>query len=447
MNTSIATRHFFSLLVLFACIVAATASAQQASEESNSRTTRQANAVSLRVYEALQEVQALIESEDFDTALRQVEDLLQRDLSDYERSQTLTYEAFVLHSMGRSADAVRTYEALLQIEDLEMATRKRTLYTLAQLNTSLDEYSAALRHLDAWFALETGPAPDAYVLRAQILYQLDRHLEMIDPIETAISLARELNKPVKEDWLALLGFAYFQTENYSKVRDVYIELLEGWPKKRYWMTLAGTYTELGETDKVVAIYEALHSQGMLTSEAELVTLAQLYLQHDIPYKAGLVLESALAQDQVEPAADIYRLMSQAWALAQEDERAIPALRAAADISEDGELDIRLANSLLNLGRYDECVTAARSGLQKGELRKPADAQITLGMCLYNTQAYGDASGAFRESMRDTRYLLIAQQWLTVIDREVERDRQIYAVESSTEAQLRQLAERRLAASE
>ena len=36
---------------------------------------------------------------------------------------------------------------------------------------------------------------------------------MIEPIETAMGVARARNKPVKEDWYGLLNFAYFSTEN------------------------------------------------------------------------------------------------------------------------------------------------------------------------------------------------------------------------------------------
>ena len=42
----------------------------------------------------------------------------------------------------------------------------------------------------------------------------------------------------------------------------------------------------------------------------------------------------------------YRLLSQAWMLSQEDERAVPALKEAARLSDDGELDVRLGNTVI-----------------------------------------------------------------------------------------------------
>ena len=136
--------------------------------------------------------------------------------------------------------------------------------------------------------------------------------------------------PIKENWYVLLSFAHFQQEDYGEVRDIHKLLLANWPMKRYWTSLAGTYAELGDQDSLFAAYDAVHTQGLLEAETELVTMAQLYMQHDVPYKAGVLLESEMKNGRVSRNANNYRLLSQAWSLAQEDERSIPALREAAD---------------------------------------------------------------------------------------------------------------------
>ena len=152
-----------------------------------------------------------------------------------------------------------------------------------------EQYSKALSRLDKWFTMETNPAPEPFILRAQVLYNLNRYAEMVAPIENAMRVARERDKPVKEDWYGLLNFAYFQQENYAKVRDIQKILLQNWPKARYWKSLAGAYTELGEDEKLIYAYDAAHTQGMLVKDTEFVTMAQLYLQAEVPYKAATFL--------------------------------------------------------------------------------------------------------------------------------------------------------------
>ena len=140
----------------------------------------------------------------------------------------------------------------------------------------------------------------------------------------------------------------------------------------------------------------------------------------------------------------YRLLSQAWTLAAEDEKSIPALQQAARLSDDGELNLRLGNAHLNLGEYSECVTAIREGLRKGGIKSPDNANISLGMCLYNTRDYREAIAAFREAGKTPRSRRIANQWINVIEQDIERIEQIRLAEAAAQRQQRQLAERRRA---
>ena len=247
--------------------------------------------------------------------------------------------------------AIATYVEMLRIDSLEEQIRKQTIYTLSQLYTMEEEYDNALRLLDEWFELEINPGSEPYILYAQNLYQVNRFREMIKPIETAIQIAKEREKSVKEDWFVLLNFAYFQQEDYTKVRDIQKILLANWPKKRYWFSLAGAYTELEEDNNLFAAYDASQTQGLLEKESEFVTMAQLLLSNEVPYKAGKLLEAEMEKGTVSRNAKNYRLLSQAWQVAQEDEKSIPALKEAARLSNEGELNLRLGNAYLNLGQY------------------------------------------------------------------------------------------------
>jgi len=138
----------------------------------------------------------------------------------------------------------------------------------------------------------------------------------------------------------------------------------------------------------------------------------------------------------------YRLLSQAWQLAMEDKKAIPALQAAARMETDGELYVRLGNAYLNLGEYAQCEEAVRSGLEKGGLKSPDNAQISLGMCLYNQREYQNAIRAFREAGKSSRSRRIANQWITVIESDIERNEQIRLAEAAAQRRMKELEERR-----
>jgi tetratricopeptide (TPR) repeat protein len=173
-------------------------------------------------------------------------------------------------------------------------------------------------------------------------------------------------------------------------------------------------------------------------------MAQLLMQSEVPYKAGILLEEEMKKGRVAKDAKNYRILSQAWSLAMEDEKAIPALKEAARLSDEGELDLRLGNAYLNVGQYADCVASIQSGIRKGGIKSSDNAQISLGMCQYNLKKYQDAIAAFREAGKAGRSSRVAKQWISVIESDIERNEQIRLAEAAARKQQDALSKRKQA---
>ena len=441
---TIQIRTLAGVAMLLLAAIASPGNAQESNnEESEPQTTRQAQAVSRSVYEVIEKSRVLVEEDKFAEAIEVLTTRAAKSgNTEYELANLYQYLGYSYHSAGDTKAAIGAFENVLGISSIEESMRKSTLYTVAQLLAMEERYDESLVRLDEWFGLELNAAPDAYIFYAQTLYQLGRHAEMIEPLETALAVAAERNTDAKEDWYALLSFAYFQQENYAKIRDINEILLETWPRKRYWLYLANAYRELGDEVKFFSSYEALYIQGHLESESELVTMAQLYMQHEVPVKAAMLLEAEMERGRVEKSAKNYKLLSQAWTLAREDERSVEPLSIAASMDDDGNLYVRLANAFLNLSEDDKCVAAARAGVEKGGLRNPDHAQMTLGMCLYNEHDYGDALRAFRRAAGTPRSAGTATQWIGIVKLEMQRQEQIELAEAQAVKRNQELAARR-----
>ena len=157
---------------------------------------------------------------------------------------------------------------------------------------------------------------------------------------------------------------------------------------------------------------------------------------------GTLLEKEMESGRIAKDGKNYRLLSQAWQLAQEDEKSIPALQEAAKRSDEGELNLRLGNAFLHLGRYGECVAAVQAGMRKGGIKSPDNARISLGMCLYNQKKYSDAITQFREARKTKRSRRLSDQWIRVINSDIARDEQIRLAERAARKQQEELAKRR-----
>jgi tetratricopeptide (TPR) repeat protein len=258
------------------------------------------------------------------------------------------------------------------------------------------------------------------MLEGQALFQLARYDEALTPIKAAIDLYRSQGQIPKENWLLLLRVIYFEQKDYEAMIDVVRELLVYYPKDTYILTLAGIYSELGDTKKQLALTEVLYEKGLISTASNVTNLANLYLLHGLPYKAAVVLEKEINDNIVDANERSLRLLSQAWYQAREDEKAIPPLKRAAEMSEDGELYVRLAQAYINLEQWGEAATAVQQALKIGGLKRVDTANIMLGMALFNQKRLEQARRAFASAAQYDRSKRAASQWIAYVDSEIKR---------------------------
>ena len=227
----------------------------------------------------------------------------------------------------------------------------------------------------------------------------ERDIEQKKAIEESIvdldrSVANLAIGPTKENWWLLLRAAHFELDDIKNVRVILERLLIEWPKKEYWTQLSAIYGQLHFDDKQISSYRTAYEEGFLVRSNELVQMAQLYLSMEVPYKAAVILQKGIDAGQVDLEVKNWRMLSQAWFLAQDDQMAIAALREAAKLSDDGELDIRLARSLANTADFEGCVYSATTGINKGDLKRDDESYITLGMCQFEVASYEGSKESF-----------------------------------------------------
>jgi tetratricopeptide (TPR) repeat protein len=363
-------------------------------QDQKERKTKETVAMSQQVYELLAAVQEMIEAKDYASGQRAIDELKDRKgLSDYERAQIWNISGYSYYLQERYSDAIRAYDQVLAQPNLPEALLLSTLKTKAQLHFTTEDYEAALLVIRQLMAAVPEPSADIFMIEGQALFQLGRYDEALVPIKTAIDMYRTQGQIPRENWLLLLRVIYFEQKEYELMIDVVKELIRYYPKDTYILTLAGIYSELGDTKKQLALTEVLYEMGMLNTASHITNLANLYLLHGLPYKAATVLDKEMKAQIVENNERNLRLLSQAWYQAREDEKAIPPLERAAGMSNDGELYVRLAQAHLNLENWPEAASAVQKALKVGGLKRAAS---------------------------DNRSRRAASQWIAYVDSELKR---------------------------
>ena len=252
-----------------------TAFAQKA-PKGEEKKTKETVAMSQSVYEKLTEIQELIEAKDYASAQRLTDELRgKKGLSPYENAQIWNISGYSFYLQERYDDAIRAYENVMAQPELPEALMLSTLKTMAQLQFTQEDYEAALATVRRLMSNVSEPSADIFMLEGQALFQLARYEEALVPIKTGIDMYRQQGQVPKENWLLLLRVIYFEQKDYESMIDVVRELIVYYPKDTYVLTLAGIYSELGDTKKQLALTEVLYEKGYLNTTSHITNLANL----------------------------------------------------------------------------------------------------------------------------------------------------------------------------
>jgi tetratricopeptide (TPR) repeat protein len=412
-----------------ALIISSDALAQRAGAGAQpEQETRQVSAMRTQVIEPLQEAQECAENDDLACARRLLDRVrAMRDLNGYELANMWNFYAFLYVQEENFPQAIVAYENVLQHEEeIPPGLQQNTMETLGMLYFQVERYQDALDMIDRFLAVTENPRAQTFELKAIIYYQMERFRDGIPMIHRALEIAAERGDEPRENWYQLLQVFYFELNDIPNLIATLRTMVEMWPKRESVVTLAGIYQQEGQEENGLALFEAAYEAGWLTRESDFITLANMLLQANIPYRAARILREGLDDGTIEGTHQNWRLLSQALQMAQEHEAAIPALRQAASLTSDGELDFQLGQAFQNLARWEECADAYREALRKGGLRRSDQAQVMQGVCLAEQKRWNEAEAVLVEAQRDERSRRTAQDWLRFVRGERDREQQIAA---------------------
>ena len=397
--------------------------------------TRRVPTISESIFKKLGEAQELMDAKEYGLAEQFLKDMLNRSKK-YNGNELgnihnmLGYIAFLKEDFKA---AIYAYEQVLaQGEDVTEGLEVTTLYTIAQLSFVVENYQDALDYMELWISKADNPGPEPRIFMGQVYYQMKDYPNALIQIQNGIRIAQERGTKVKENWWALVAFLYYEKEDFQGYTDTMKILVRDFPKRDYWIRLAGIYGQEGQERLQLNTLQAAYAGDYFETETDFTNLAGLLMQREAPYKAAKVLRDGLDREIVKRTDRNLQSYGQAWQLAQEVDEAIPVFEEAAKLSDDGKIYERLAYLYMEDDQYKQCVTSAQGALDKGGLRKLQTMYIVKGMCEYNQNQLKTARKSFvscrSESRKDkdNNNVRICAQWITFIDREATRQAQLAA---------------------
>ncbi|MFE8071329.1 hypothetical protein QQM79_09725 [Marinobacteraceae bacterium S3BR75-40.1] len=379
------------------------------------------------IYKRFSRIRELADAGNVNKAMTVINDMQAgTDLNSYEAAMLWKLKAFLFYQTKDYPQAAKAYQQLLEQPNLPLSLEQDTWYSLTKLHMVLEDYDQALAALDHWFQLSEDPGPDAYITKAQILYQIEQYQPALEAIDTGIIARIKSGQAVPENWYLLKRYGYYQLENYGGLKNVLVTLVKQYPKREYLIQLAAVYGELNQPQKQLAIKEAAYDKGYLDKESSLLNLAQLMLAEGSSYKAAKVIEKGIRDGIIEPKADNLKQMGDSFLLAKEYDQALAAFQKAAAKSGDGELYLRMAQIASDLTRWEDARDYAEQAIAAGDFERIGMAHVVHGLALFNLDQLSQAMQAFNQARRYDATQQVASQWRNYVQKEQARRHKLEA---------------------
>lgn len=343
-------------------------------------------------------------------------------LNPVEVSQLYTYMAYAHYSKEDMRAARQNFEKVLaQSPNIPVAQEAQTIKTLAQLYGQEEDYKKALEFMLRWTDYVSEIRPEEHYLFASLYYQQGDINNALANVNEAVRVVEAAGRVPAESWYGLQRGLYVEREDYKNGVLAVEKLVRHYPKASYWRQLSQFYSQLNRDNDKLAALEATYLMGGLTTERDLIVLAQYFLEADVPYKAAKVLDRGINKDKnIEASARNLELLANCWRAAAEYKRSLVEMEKAAQKSESGDLLHTLSTLYVSNERHKDAIRAGRQALSKGKLRRADQVHLTIGSAHLELGEFDEAIKAFNEAAKDSRSKNIAEQWSNYATREKQR---------------------------
>ncbi|MDX1303524.1 hypothetical protein [Photobacterium sp.] len=220
---------------------------------------------------------------------------------------------------------------------------------LADILLSNEQFNAALPH---YYALskqipETQKADELWLRIAQSHYQLEEWQQVL----SALIRYESYQKKDEIQPLTIRLGAQLQLKQWKASISTLNRLIVLEPNKTtWWQQLAGIQLRNGRSSDALETLALARRQGVILSQQDLKTLAQLYAQAGIPERAAILFDEL---EGIQNNAGLLSEQARYWQMAKEWDKAISVWTLAAKL--DNKHRWPLAQLLLQEGHYHQAL--------------------------------------------------------------------------------------------
>jgi len=365
-----------------------------------------AGAMSESGYRAVEEAIEHLGSSRYAEAEKRLTQALERSKG-YERAviqQTLGYVYAEQNAIGKALGA---FEEALALDALPRKPQEDLLLNVGQILAAEGRHAEAVSALERYLAFACTPRPEARLLLASALAEREDYERALAQVRLVV----DATEAPKAPWLEFAIALHYELGHLADCARLLMRLIALVPDNAdYWKQLSSVLLEAGRDSDAVTVLAVAERNGLVRTERDILNLTSLYLSLEMPYRAGMLLEGALGRGVVEPSAERFRQLSDAWIAAREWPRAAAALERAAELADDGEPWLQLARVAIEQEQWRDAQSALEKALDAG-VADVGEARYLHGIAAYYAGDRAAAQASLAAAARDGKWQDPASQWL------------------------------------
>lgn len=362
-------------------------------------------------FSSVQTATELLGKQKYDEAIEKLTKLADKG-SNYEKA-LVNYNLGLAYSSKQDfKNAVKAFAKALTTDSLPRANREQLRYNLGQLYIVTGQFDEGIETLKTYVATACGTVPpEAHIFLANALSEKKRYTEALPQIDLAISKSKE----IKEQWLQMKLAIAYELKDYKGAAESLVQLIVKYPQKPdYWKQLSSVLYEGKSEPESLAVLALAERQGFLQKPAEIKNLFSVYMMLESPYKAGVLLETAMAKNTLPADETNLSSLSDAWINARESAKAEATLKQLASMSDKGDYYYKLGAMYGDNERWQDSKGMLTKALQKGGLKRTGDVWMRLAVANYGMKDNGGAIDALQKAVTFDESRTQANEWLRAL---------------------------------
>jgi tetratricopeptide (TPR) repeat protein len=336
----------------------------------------------------------------------------------YDEYQIDNFLAYVLFSQKKMSEAAVVYERLLNSGQMPANEVDARTKSLAQMYFQLKQYDKAAKYAKQLNDKNPGQQ-DVMLVLGQSYYLANDCKAAANTMGSLVLSAEKAGQAPKEDWLRIMQDCQNKLGNKDAANDTLRKLVRHYNKPDDWSALLTSSRGRNSDQVSLGYFRLMRDAGVMKRDRDYFEFAQLAMDEKVgnaPVEAQQIIEEGMASGVLKSTDKAQqgrydRLLEAAKQRAAASRAALPQLEQQTQKAANGQADVVLGQAYMSVGDYDKAIASLQSGIKRGGVTDPNEAQVALGRAYLKKGQKDQARQAFRAVKKDSEWAALADLWM------------------------------------